>query len=312
MTMKAWPQRLALLGVVLMFSVLTLAGCGGGGSGNGGTGNELSGATLTVGSKKDPDSQLLGAMYAELLKAHGANVTSRLGLGQTPVLDSSIKSGQIDLYPEFTGTGIGTYKLQNSNDSHTLYNTVKDYYKNSLQITWLDPAYNLNDSYALCTTQTNASKYNLKTIADVQPIAGQLKLATQQDGVDFVVHPMEKAYNLKFKGDYVLLDQGVSYDAVKRGDADLMICYTTDPHIVNENFVILQDPKNTFPFYNPAPIVRDPTLQKYPKIADVLNPLAAKLTTEEQTKLIAKTSGDSNQKPEVVARQWLQQQGLIK
>jgi osmoprotectant transport system substrate-binding protein len=295
-----------LLGVVVLMSVLTMAGCGGGGSG---TGKPGSGVSLTVGSKKDADGQLLGEMYAQLLENAGYTVNRKLGAGDTPFLDSAIKSGAVDIYPEFTGTASSTYKLSVSQDPKAAYNTVADYYSKNLKLTWLDAAYNLNDSYAICTSQENASKFNLHSNADLAAQNGNLKIASQDDGVQAAVDPVKQGYSVTFK-EVVSLAEQLSFAAVKNGDVDLMVCYTTDPGIVTNNFVVLTDPKGVFPNYNPAPVVRDDLLSKSPAVKDTLKPLAAKLTTADQVALIKKVSLDKKTVHEV-AKAYLQQKGLL-
>ncbi len=295
-----------LLGVVVLMSVLTMAGCGGGGSG---TGKPGSGVSLTVGSKKDADGQLLGEMYALLLENAGYTVNRKLGVGDTPFLDSAIKSGAVDIYPEFTGTASSTYKLSVSQDPKAAYNTVADYYSKNLKLTWLDAAYNLNDSYAICTSQENASKFNLHSNADLAAQNGNLKIASQDDGVTAAVDPVKQGYSVTFK-EVVSLAEQLSFAAVKNGDVDLMVCYTTDPGIVTNNFVVLTDPMGVFPNYNPAPVVRDDLLSKSPAVKDTLNPLASKLTTADQVALIKQVSLDKKTVHEV-AKAYLQQKGLL-
>jgi osmoprotectant transport system substrate-binding protein len=292
-----------LLGVVVLMSVLTMAGCGGGGSGVG------SGVTVKVGSKKDADGRLLGEMYALLLEKAGYTVQRNLGAGDTPFMQSAIGNGTIDLYPEFTGTAISSYKLQNTQDAHAAYNEVKDYYSKSLNLTWLDAAFNLNDSYAICTSQANASKFNLKSNADLAAQNGNLKIASQSDGVDAAVNPVKSAYGVNFK-EVVTLDEQLSFAAVNKGDVDLMVCYTTDPGIVTNNFVVLTDPKGVFPNYNPAPVVRNDLISKSSAVKDTLNPLAAKLTTADQVALIKQVSLD-NKTVHEVAQQYLKDKGLL-
>jgi osmoprotectant transport system permease protein len=125
------------------------------------------GINLTIGSKNDADGQLLAQMYSLLLANQGFNVTTKLALGQTPVLDAAIKSGQVDIYPEFTGTGLSLGKLPNTTDPQQAYNEVKTYYEQQFHITWLAAAFNLNDSYGYCTSQANATKYHLQSIGDL-------------------------------------------------------------------------------------------------------------------------------------------------
>jgi osmoprotectant transport system substrate-binding protein len=130
------------------------------------------GINLTIGSKNDADGQLLAEMYSLLLANQGFNVTTHLALGQTPVLDAAIKSGQVDIYPEFNGTALSINKLQQTTDPTTAYNEAKTYYEQQFHVTWLAPAYGLNDSYGYCTSQANASKYKLQGIGDLaKPLA---------------------------------------------------------------------------------------------------------------------------------------------
>jgi osmoprotectant transport system substrate-binding protein len=293
-----------LLGVVVLMSILTMAGCGGGGSGSG----VGSGVTVKVGSKKDADGRLLGEMYALLLEKAGYTVQRNLGAGDTPFMQNAIANGTIDLYPEFTGTAMSSYKLPPTQDAQAAYNEVKDYYSKNLKLTWLDAAFNLNDSYAICTSQANATKFNLKSNADLTAQNGNLKIASQSDGVDAAVNPVKSAYNVNFK-EVVTLDEQLSFAAVNKGDVDLMVCYTTDPGIVTNNFVVLTDPKGVFPNYNPAPVVRDDLLSKSSAVKDTLNPLASKLTTTDQVALIKQVSDGKT--VHEVAQQYLKDKGLL-
>lgn len=299
-----------LLGVVLLLVVLTLAGCGGGGSGN--TGGPGKGIKVVVASKKDADGQLLAQMYALLLQNQGYDVTLRLGLGDNKVVDAAIKSNQIDIYPEFTGTALGTYGLPTTQDPQTAYTEAKNYYEQQFHITWLEAAFNLNDSYGICTSQAVAQKYSLKSLDDLAKVSNQLTLGGQQDFTDpttGVLPPAAKVYGLTFKKTVNISEQ-LSFDAVKNGNVDVNECYTTDPAIVTDNFVLLTDDKNAFPAYNPAPIVRDAVLNQSSAIATTLNPLAGKLTTASQTALIKQVSVDGTPIKEV-AQKYLQQQGLL-
>lgn len=293
-------------GGILLLALVALAGCGTSASTSGKPG---SGVKVIVGSKNDADSQLLGSMYALLLENQGYTVTQKIPLGQTPVLDAAIKSGAIDIYPEFTGTSLTVYKLPQTQNPQQAYQSVASYYESTFKLTWLDPAYGLNDSYGICTSQANATKYHLTTLDDLVAQTGKLVLATQDDGVDAAQHPVENGYNITFKS-VVKISEQLSFGAVTKGDADLNVCYTTDPNIVTNNFVVLKDTKNVFPVYNPAPVVRDDLLKKSPAIKATLNAVATKLTTDEIVKLIKLVSID-HQQPLAVAKTWLQSQGLL-
>lgn len=265
--------------------------------------------SLTIGSKLDVDGQLNAEMYALLLENKGYHVSTKLALGQTPVLDKAIKSGAIDIYPEFTGTALSLLKLPPTQNAQQAYQEVKQAYQKQFQITWLDPAYQLNDSYAICTSKAVAQKYHLTTLDDLKPVASKLSIAAQQDGIEAAVDPVEKAYGLKFDKTVQISEQ-LSFAAVDKGDVDLNVCYTTDPNIIVKNFVILKDTKGVFPIYNPAPIIRDSLLQKAPEIANVLNALQPHLTNEAILGLIKQVSVDH--KPvQDVAKAFLQQIGML-
>lgn len=266
-------------------------------------------AELTVGSKLDVDGQLNAQMYALLLEEEGFDVTTKLGLGQTPVLDQAIESGDIDIYPEFTGTAITTLELEPTQDAQQAYEQVKAAYEERFDLTMLEPAYELNDSYAICTSQDVAAEHGLQSLEDLAPVAGSLKIAAQQDGIDAAINPVQEAYGFEF-GEVVQLSAQLSFDAVEGGDADLNVCYTTDPAIVVNEFVVLEDTMNVFPIYNPAPLVRDDALEESPEIADTLNALQPHLTTEVILDLIKRVSID-HESVEDVARDFLEQEGLI-
>lgn len=298
-------QAIALLVLAL---ALPLAACGTSGSGSGGS-KPGSGVTVVVGSKLDPDGQLLGEMYILLLQNQGFTVTPKLALGQTPVLFNAIKSGAIDIYPEFTGTAATNLNLPPSQDAQKVYSDVKSAYESQYQITWLDAAYGLNDSYAICTSQATSQKDSLTTLDQLTTMGSNLTIASPQDGISAAVDPVQTGYGFKFKT-VTQISEPLGFDAVKQGSADVNVCYTTDPAIVVNNFVVLKDSKNVFPIYNPAPLVRDSVLQKSPSISTTLNALAPKLTTSAQVALIKQVAVDHKSVKEV-AQTWLQQQGLL-
>ena len=291
---------------LLMGAVLLLSACGST-STNAGTGAPK---TVVLGSKKDGDSVLEAQMYKALLEKAGYTVTLKDGL-DNKTASPAIFNGELDLYPEFTGTGLGNLGLASIADPQQAYSTVKAAYESQKQITWLDPAYNLNDSYGVCAPNAVAQKNNWTKISDIVSVASTLRLATPPDAVSQpdVLPNMLKVYGITFKKT-TQIDSTLAYTSVTQGQADVLICYTTDANIVTQGFTLLTDDKVAFPAYNPAPIVRDSVLAAHPDIATILNPLATKLTTAEITKLIKMYAIDKTP-ADVVAKTWLQQQGLL-
>ena len=296
---------------LLLLIPLLLAACGGSSSGGGGTTSGTpsnSSITVTVGGKLDTEAQLLTEMYSLLLKKAGFHVIEKRALGTNAVVFAAITSGQIDLYPEFTATGLAKLGKTSTNNPDQDYQIVKQGYETNYHITWLDKS-PLNDTYGVCTTQSKAKALGATKISDLASKASSLTIATPPDGKQYGVDVVKSAYGITFKGVTTYNEEGLTFPAVMKGAQDLNICYTTAALIAKDNFVLLQDDKNAFPAYNPATIVRDDTLQKAPGIATALNPLAPKLTTEVSQQLQAKVV--DGQSVTQVATDFLKSQGLL-
>src|SRR5690242_13416221 len=164
-----------------LIPMLILSACGGssGSSSNSSGTSTPSKVPITVGSKLDPEAQLLGEMYVLLLQKAGYTVNPKLALGMTPTVFAALKSGAIDLYPEFTGTGLNILGVKSANNPDMDYQTVKSGFEQQYHITWLDQA-PLNDGYALCTSQAESQKLGgVTTLSQLASKVPQLTLATQ-------------------------------------------------------------------------------------------------------------------------------------
>jgi osmoprotectant transport system substrate-binding protein len=312
--------RTKFLVLFALIPMLVLSACGGssGGSSSSSTGTTTpSSVPITVGSKLDPEAQLLGEMYVLLLQKAGFTVNPKLALGMTPTVFAALKSGAIDLYPEFTATGLNILGVKSSFNPQQDYQTVKSDFEQQYHITWLDQA-PLNDGYALCTSQAESQKLGITTLSQLAPKVPQLTLATQSDGVTFF-DDLKATYGFDtstFKA-VKKVDYAIGFSAIKSGDAQVTECYTTDGTVTSQGFVFLTDDKHGFPEFHPAPIVRDSVLQADPGIATALNPLAPKLTTDvsimlQQQVAMKKASGESvSQAVKEVATSFLMSQGLL-
>ncbi|HAT46989.1 MAG TPA: glycine/betaine ABC transporter substrate-binding protein, partial [Ktedonobacter sp.] len=197
---------------------------------------------------------------------------------------------------------------QSSGNAQQDYQTVKSGYESNYHITWLDAA-PLNDTYGVCTSQSKATSLGATKISDLASKASTLTIATPPDGKTYGVDVLKTAYKINFKGVTTYNEEGLTFPAVQSGAQDLNICYTTAALIAKDNFILLQDDKNAFPAYNPAPIVRDDTLKKAPGIATALNPLAPDLTTQVSQQLQAQVVGGMSVTE--VATNFLKSKGLL-
>ncbi len=291
--------------VLLLLAFLTMVGaiaCNGG-----------AGGAIKVGSKDFTEQFILGEMYALVLENQGLKVERKLNLGGTPVAQAGLQSGQIDLYPEYTGTALLTVlKQPASSDQKQVFNTVSKTYKEKFNLVWLDPA-PMNNAQALAMTEEAAKKYGIKTISDLAAKASQLTIAStaefqeREDGLP----GLNKVYGgLKFKK-LIPLDAGLRYQALKNGQADVVEAFGTDGEISALKLVVLEDDKKLFPPYQVAPVVRQEVLDKNPGIRNALNTLSPKLTNETMQRLNYEVSGKQRE-PAEVAKEFLTKEGLLK
>jgi osmoprotectant transport system substrate-binding protein len=297
----------------VLISVLFSA-CGGTTGSTSGSGGK---GTIIIGGKQDIEAQVLSKVYSLLLSHAGYHVVEKLALGDSPVVFNAIKSGAIDLYPEFTVTGLNVLGLKSSHNPQQDYQTVKAGFEKQFQITWLNPA-PLNDTYALCTSKAEAQKLGVTTISDLAPKVSQLTLASPSDGISYVddLKPIYGFGTQSFKS-LTKVDYTIGFQAVKNGQAQVNVCYTTDGGVQQQNFVFLTDTKNGFPAFNPAPIIRDSVLKANPGVPDALNPVEQYITTDASIAWRGQVSAKQNsgmsatQAVKEVATDFLKSKGLL-
>ncbi len=320
------PVRMAMLLLALVLVFPLLAACGTSDattaptSGTGGTaptsgsaGPPPANTTIRVGSKDFTEQFLIGEMYALILENAGYKVERKLNLGGTPIAQTALESNEIDLYPEYTGTGLLTVlQLPTQTDQKAVYDAVKQGYQEKYNLAWLDPA-PMNNTQALAMTKEASDKFGITTISEMVAKASELRLIGPPE---FQERPdglpgLQKAYgNFQLK-EYVSVDPGLKYKGLTEGQADVSVAFGTDGEIANFGLVILKDDKGLFPPYQVAPLVRQEILDANPEVATLLNALAPKLTDATMQRLNYEVSGNKRQF-EDVAKEFLQQEGLIK
>ncbi|HEY9845576.1 MAG TPA: glycine betaine ABC transporter substrate-binding protein [Candidatus Caenarcaniphilales bacterium] len=308
-------RRLFVLLLLGLLTGLSVIGCNGGGTGS-------RTEVIKVGSKDFTEQFILGEMYALVLENSGFEVERKLNLGGTPVAQAGLESAQIDLYPEYTGTGLltvlklpahsGNRSASASQNRQQVFQTVSQGYKQKFNLIWLAPA-PMNNTQALAITQETAKQYGLQTISDLVSQAGELTMIgtpefeAREDGLP----GLKRVYgDFKFKK-YIPADPGLRYQALQNGQADVAEAFGTDGEISAFNLVVLKDDKGLFPPYQVAPVVRQETLATHPQIRDVLNALAPRLTDTTMRRLNYEVSGKQRE-PAEVAKEFLMQAGLLK
>ena len=271
---------------VLAFGLLT--GCG------------ARGSKVRVASKDFTENEIVAEVYALALEDAGIPVERIFDVGSS-VIHTSLVSDEIDLYPEYTGTGlISVLGLDPITDPAQVYDTVKAAYEAQFQVTWLDYS-QANDGQGLVIRTAAAEQYGIVTISDLQQHAAELRFASQgefderADGIP----ALEAAYGpLDWKSSKVY-DNSLKYEVLANDEADVSPAYTTEGRLTEEQFTLLVDDRQVWPPYNLAPVVRDDVLKAYPQIAEVLNKVSAAFTTENITALNAKVDIDGEEYADV-------------
>lgn len=281
---------------------------------------------VVVSSKIDTEGGVLGNIILQALKAGGLDVVDKTQLGGTPIVREAITSGEIDVYPEYTGNGAFFLTQEDGsdpmlwNDAQKGYEQVKklDYDQN--KIVWLAPA-PANNTWAIAVRNEVAQQNNLKTLSDFGKWVaggGQVKLA---GSAEFFNSPAAlpafySTYGFTLTPDQsVILSGGdtaatIAAAAQQTSGVNAAMVYGTDGGIAPSGLTVMEDDKGVQPVYNPAPIVREEVLKAHPEIETILAPIFAKLdlTTLQQLNGRVQVGGEAAQ---AVAADWLKQNGFV-
>lgn len=262
---------------------------------------QQSSTTIRVGSKDFTENLVIAEIYALALEDNGYTV-ERVSNISSSLIHNSIVNDEIDLYPEYTGTGLLSVLGEDmETDPEKVYKTVKKEYEEQFNLTWLDYA-SANDSQGLVIRTETANLLNIKTISDLQAHASELRFASQgefderEDGLP----GLEKTYGTFNWKSSKVYDNSLKYSVLENDEADVTPAYTTEGQLVNtDEFTLLEDDKQFWPPYNLAPVVRDNILDDNPDIKTILNNISAKLDTETVTELNAKVDVDGQEYTDV-------------
>ncbi len=277
---------LALCGTAALsfLGASSLAGCGD---------SKGESSTITVGSKAFTEGVILSELYALALEDAGFDVKRSFEISGS-LIHTALENGDIDLYPEYTGTGlISILKMDPMTDPEAVYKAVKDAYAEQFDLVWLNKS-EAADGQGLVIRTEAAREYGIKTISDLQAHASDLRFASQgqfderADGLP----ALEQTYGPFDWKASAMYDEGLKYEVLRNDEADVTPAYTTEAQLTDPAFTLLEDDKHVWPPYNVAPVVRAEVLDANPGIAAALDRVNAALTTEELTRLNARVDID--------------------
>jgi len=269
---------------------------------------------VTIGSKHFTEQIILAELMAQTVEKVGhLPVERKFDLGGTLVCHESLIRGEIDAYPEYTGTAL-TAVLKETN-IHNLapqkvLALVSQQYATKYRITWLRP-FGFNNQWALIANTDEAEQHNWRTISDLHGKASSLHLgmpaefAEREDGFGGLI----KYYNLKF-GKVDDLDTNIAYQALAQHQLDLAAGNSTDGRIASLKLRVLDDDLHYFPEYAAVPIVRAESLAAHPTLAVALERLGGKIDTKIMQQLNYEVDGE-HQSPAAVVTDFLQKNPQI-
>ncbi len=272
--------------------------------------------SVIVGSKMFTEGYIVSNMIAQLLEENGFDVQKRFGLSSLPIR-KGMETGQIDIYPEYTGTAWAAYFKKDTQiyDPVELFNKVNKIDKEEYNIVWLDMI-NFNNTYGLAVRQQFAEENNINSLSDLSEYINNgnevifgvnPEYYKRSDGIFAVID----TYNMNVdKNDVKTMEAGLTYTAVESGNIDVAMVYSTDALILKHDLKVLNDDKNFFPLYYPSALVRKEVLDEYPEIKEILKPLTLYLNESIIIRLNYLVDVEGLE-PAIVSERFLEALGLI-
>ncbi|MEN1760282.1 glycine betaine ABC transporter substrate-binding protein [Anoxynatronum sibiricum] len=288
--------------LTLLVTAVLLAGCG-----------SREANKVVIASKPMPEQYVLAEMLGLLIEAEtDIEVELNHGIGGgTSNIHPAMERGDIDIYPEYTGTGwLFVLKEDLIADPQTLYQATKEAYAAAYQIHWTG-LYGFENTYGIAVTREVAAAHQLHSITDLVAVSPTLTFATNADFFEREDgYPgLQEVYGLAF-GSLKEIDIGLRYDVVRNNQTDALAVFTTDGQLQEVDVVVLEDDRHFFPAYHAATLVRMETLDKYPELEAVLEKLTGQITNEDMIAMNYAVEVE-NKDPREVAENFLREKGLL-
>ncbi|MGX7071035.1 ABC transporter permease/substrate-binding protein [Gemella bergeri] len=276
---------------------------------------KMSNQKLVIAGKLGAEPEILINMYKILIEDEtDINVEVKPNFGKTSFLYEALKSGNIDIYPEFTGTVTTTLlrnlETSNSNDPNEVYEIARKKILEQDKLIYLKPS-EFQDTYAIAVPEKYAVDNNLEKISDLKKVENSavagfsLEFNDREDGA----LGLKKLYNLNLN--IKTMEPALRYQAAMNGDVNIIEVFSTDSKLITNKLKVLEDDKRLFPPYQGAPLLREETLRKYPELEKILDKLAGKITTKEMTEMNYKVDVEGKNAYDV-AKEYLKKKNLIK
>lgn len=268
--------------------------------------------TINIATKPMTEGYILGQMLTELIEQDTdlkVNMTTGVGGGTSNIHPAMLK-GEFDLYPEYTGTSWEAVLKKEGSYDESKFDELQKEYKEKYNLEYVN-LYGFNNTYGLAVNRDIVEKYNLKTYSDLAAVSNNLIFGAEYDFFEREdgYKELQKVYNVDFKKK-IDMDIGLKYQAMKDKKIDVMVIFTTDGQLAISDVVVLEDDKKMYPSYRAGTVVRSEILSKYPELKAVLEKLNNILDDKTMADLNYQVESEGK-KPEDVAREYLQEKGLL-
>ncbi|CKG62370.1 Choline-binding protein precursor [Fusobacterium polymorphum] len=268
--------------------------------------------TINIATKPMTEGYILGQMLTELIEQDTdlkVNITNGVG-GGTSNIHPAIVKGEFDLYPEYTGTSWEAVLKKEDSYDESKFDELQKEYKEKYNLEYVN-LYGFNNTYGLAVNKDIAEKYNLKTYSDLSKVSNNLIFGAEYDFFEREdgYKELQKVYNMDFKKK-IDMDIGLKYQAIKDKKIDVMVIFTTDGQLAVSDVIVLEDDKKMYPSYRAGTVVRSEILSEYPELKPVLEKLNNILDDKTMADLNYQVESEGK-KPEDVAREYLQEKGLL-
>ena len=267
-------------------------------------------SAIRVGSKNFTEQVVLGEIIAQHLEHRlGQKVERSLNLGGTLLAHQAMLSGEIDLYPEYSGTALAAILKQSTvNDPGAVLQQVRDAYRSQFHIEWLDPL-GIDNSFAMVIRGSDARARHLETLSDAAPLRWALGVGYEFEQRSDGMPALENTYRFQWKGSPQRMDLGLLYKALEQNQVDMIAANATDGLLSKLDLKLLADDRHAFPPYQVCIAVRENSLQKHAGMREALAQLSGKLTNQKMQQLNYQVDGEHRPVAQVAA-DFLKEAGL--
>ena len=254
---------------------------------------------IVVGGKSFTEAYILSEIYSLALEDNGYTV-ERVYDMNTDTITPAIQSDEVDMYPEYIGTALTDILGEPSEtDVDKMYEIVSTQFMDKWNIKWLDLT-SMEDKVAIVMRKDRADELGVKTLSDLQKISKGLVLG---DGVNFAEREDDLLRLNRIFGDFEFtvenIDSSLAYTALEDGSVDVIPGLSTDPQLLGDTFVVIEEDKPVWPPQYVAPIVRQEILDKYPEIEEICNNVSQYITTESMIEMLDKVVNNGEEYEDV-------------